>query len=77
MCWPVPHPAEAGMAKWWGLKLADDLIHPCLPCSGQGVYDRGLMEQRLRDVLGCQIGDGTAHIMKTTIARAGRNFVPT
>ena len=36
------------------------------------------MEQRLRDVLGFQIGDGTAQIMKTIIARtrAGRRFVP-
>jgi hypothetical protein len=34
------------------------------------------MEQRLRDVLGFQIGDGTAQIMKTIIARtrAGRQF---
>ena len=32
------------------------------------------MEQRLRDVLGFQLGDGTAQIMKTIIARtrAGR-----
>ena len=38
----------------------------------------GLMEQRLRDVLGFQIGDGTAQIMKTVIARAraGRAAVP-
>ena len=45
---------------------------------GHGGYDRGLMEQRLRDVLGFQIGDGTAQIMKTIIARAraGRKFVP-
>jgi cyclohexanecarboxyl-CoA dehydrogenase len=36
------------------------------------------MEQRLRDVLGFQIGDGTAQIMKTIIARtrAGREAVP-
>jgi len=36
------------------------------------------VEQRLRDVLGFQIGDGTAQIMKTIIARvrAGRKFVP-
>ena len=38
--------------------------------SGHGGYDRGLMEQRLRDVLGFEIGDGTAQIMKTIIARA-------
>ena len=34
-------------------------------------------EQRLRDVLGLQIGDGTAQIMKLVIARhkAGRDAV--
>ncbi|MFA5664433.1 cyclohexanecarboxyl-CoA dehydrogenase [Castellaniella sp.] len=74
----LPHSAEAGMAKWWGPKLAYDVIHQCLLCFGHGGYDRGPMEQRLRDVLGFQIGDGTAQIMKTIIARAraGRQFVP-
>ena len=74
----LPHSAEAGMAKWWGPKLAYDVIHQCLLCFGHGGYDRGPMEQRLRDVLGFQIGDGTAQIMKTIIARAraGRKFVP-
>ena len=74
----LPHSAEAGMAKWWGPKLAYDVIHQCLLCFGHGGYDRGLMEQRLRDVLGFQIGDGTAQIMKTIIARtrAGRKNVP-
>ena len=45
---------------------------------GHGGYDRGPLEQRLRDVLGFQIGDGTAQIMKTIIARtrAGRDAVP-
>ncbi len=74
----LPHSAEAGMAKWWGPKLAYDVIHQCLLCFGHGGYDRGHMEQRLRDVLGFQIGDGTAQIMKTIIARtrAGRKNVP-
>ena len=74
----LPHSAEAGMAKWWGPKLAYDVVHQCLLCFGHGGYDRGPMEQRLRDVLGFQIGDGTAQIMKTIIARtrAGRQFVP-
>ena len=74
----LPHTAEAGMAKWWGPKLAYDVIHQCLLCFGHGGYDRGPMEQRMRDVLGFQIGDGTAQIMKTIIARtrAGRKFVP-
>ncbi len=73
-----PHSAEAAMCKWWAPKLAYDCIHQCLLSFGHGGYDRGLMEQRLRDVLGFQIGDGTAQIMKTVIARAraGRAAVP-
>lgn len=74
----LPHSAEAAMCKWWGPKLAYDVIHQCLLLHGHGGYDRGLMEQRLRDVLGFQIGDGTAQIMKTIVARAraGRKAVP-
>ena len=74
----LPHSAEAAMCKWWGPKLAYDTIHQCLLMFGHGGYDRGVMEQRLRDVLGFQIGDGTAQIMKTIIARtrAGRQAVP-
>ena len=73
-----PHSAEAAMAKWWGPKLAYDTVHQCLLMHGHGGYDRGVMEQRLRDVLGFQLGDGTAQIMKTVIARAraGRQAVP-
>ena len=74
----LPHSAEAAMCKWWAPRLAYDAIHECLLMFGHGGYDRGPMEQRLRDVLGFQIGDGTAQIMKTIIARtrAGRNAVP-
>jgi len=74
----LPHTAEAAMCKWWAPKLAYDAIHQCLLMFGHGGYDHGLMEQRLRDVLGFQIGDGTAQIMKTIVARtrAGRAAVP-
>lgn len=74
----LPHSAEAAMCKWWAPKLAYDAVHQCLLMFGHGGYDRGPMEQRLRDVLGFQIGDGTAQIMKTIIARtrAGRGAVP-
>jgi cyclohexanecarboxyl-CoA dehydrogenase len=74
----LPHNAEAAMCKWWAPKLAYDVVHQCLLSFGHGGYDRGIMEQRLRDVLGFQIGDGTAQIMKTIIARAraGRKAVP-
>ena len=71
------HTAQAAMCKWWGPKLAYDAIHQCLLMHGHGGYDRGPLEQRLRDVLGFQIGDGTAQIMKTIVARdrAGRAAV--
>jgi cyclohexanecarboxyl-CoA dehydrogenase len=74
----LPHTAEAAMCKWWGPRLAYDTVHECLLMLGHAGYDRGVMEQRLRDVLGFQIGDGTAQIMKTIIARTrvGRRFVP-
>jgi len=74
----LPHTAEAAMCKWWAPKLAYDVVHECLLVHGHAGYDRGVMEQRLRDVLGFQIGDGTAQIMKTVIARdrVGRANVP-
>ena len=73
----LPHSAEAAMCKWWAPKLAYETVHQCLLMHGHGGYDRGPMEQRLRDVLGFQIGDGTAQIMKTIVARAraGRRAV--
>ncbi len=74
----LPHTAEAAMVKWWAPKVAYDTVHECLLVHGHAGYDRGLMEQRLRDILGFQIGDGTAQIMKTVIARTrvGRKAVP-
>lgn len=66
----LPHTKEAAMCKWWAPKTAYDVIHQCLLSHGQYGYltDRPI-EQRLRDVLGLQIGDGTAQIMKLVIAR--------
>jgi cyclohexanecarboxyl-CoA dehydrogenase len=75
-----PHTAEAAMCKWWGPKLAFDVVQTCLLLHGHGGYSTELpYEQRLRDVLGLQIGDGTAQIMKLVIARekAGRDAVST
>ncbi|WP_250281074.1 acyl-CoA dehydrogenase family protein [Frankia sp. CiP1_Cm_nod2] len=72
----LPHTAEAAMCKWWGPKLAFEIVQTCLLINGHAAYTTELpYEQRLRDVLGLQIGDGTAQIMKLVIARhkAGRN----
>jgi cyclohexanecarboxyl-CoA dehydrogenase len=66
----VPHTREAAMCKWWAPKLAFEVVHTCLLLHGHAGYSRELpFEQRLRDVLGLQIGDGTAQIMKLIIAR--------
>lgn len=65
-----PHSAEAAMNKWWGPKLAFDVIKQCLLAHGHTGYGEDLpFAQRLRDVLGLQIGDGTAQIMKNIIVR--------
>ena len=66
----LPHSTEAAMCKWWAPKLAAEIVQQCLLTHGHGGYSSSLpFEQRLRDVLGLQIGDGTAQIMKMIIAR--------
>ena len=66
----LPHTSEAAMCKWWAPKIAFEIVHQCLLTHGHGGYGRDYpFEQRLRDVLGLQIGDGTAQIMKMIIAR--------
>lgn len=66
----LPHNAEAAMNKWWGPKLAFDVVKQCLLAHGHTGYGEDLpFAQRLRDVLGLQIGDGTAQIMKNIITR--------
>lgn len=65
-----PHTTEAAMTKWWGPKLAFDVIKQCLLAHGHTGYGEDLpFAQRLRDVMGLQISDGTAQIMKNIIAR--------
>ena len=71
----APHTAEAAMCKWLGPKTAVDVIHQCLLTHGHYGWSFDLPhQQRLRDVMGLEIGDGTAQIMKLIIARekAGR-----
>jgi cyclohexanecarboxyl-CoA dehydrogenase len=75
----LPHTAQAAMSKWWAPKTAYDVINQCLLLHGQYGYRTELpVEQRMRDVLGLQIGDGTAQIMKLVIARQrlGRELAP-
>jgi len=66
----LPHTAEAAMCKWLAPKTAVDVIHQCLLTHGHYGWSLDLPhQQRLRDVMGLEIGDGTAQIMKTIIAR--------
>lgn len=65
-----PHTAEAAMCKWFAPKTAVDVIHQCLLTHGHYGFSLDLPhQQRLRDVMGLEIGDGTAQIMKMIIAR--------
>ena len=67
----MPHTAEAAMCKWWPPKIAFEAIHTCLLTHGHMGYSTDLPhQQRLRDVLGLHIGDGTRQIQKMIIARA-------
>jgi len=64
------HTAEAAMCKWLGPKASVDVIHQCLLTHGHYGWSMDMPhQQRLRDVMGIEIGDGTAQIMKMIIAR--------
>ena len=65
-----PHTSEAAMCKWMGPKYAFDVIHQCLLTFGHYGWSKDLPhQQRMRDVSGLEIGDGTAGVMKLIIAR--------
>lgn len=74
-----PYTKESAMAKWWAPKLSVETIHQCLLLHGHyGYTDELPFEQRLRDVIGLEIGDGTAEVMKVIVARElmGRETLP-
>jgi cyclohexanecarboxyl-CoA dehydrogenase len=74
-----PHTKEAAMAKWLAPRTAVDAIHECLLLHGHYGYTQDLpLEQRLRDVIGLEIGDGTAQVQKMIVAREliGRESQP-
>ncbi len=64
------HTAEAAMCKWYVPKVTCEIIHQCLLLHGHFAYTTSLpFHQRYNDLLGLQIGDGTAQIQKLVIAR--------
>lgn len=75
----LEHSAEAAMAKFWAPKLAVDVIHQCLLTLGHiGYSTEHKVGQRMRDVIGLEIGDGTAQVSKLVISRnlLGRAYAP-
>lgn len=75
----IPHIKDAAMCKWWALKTSVSIIHQALLIVGSPAYSKDYaIEQRLRDAIGWQIGDGTAEIQKIIISREllGREFLP-
>ncbi len=66
----LPHTSEAAMCKWMGPRHSFDVIHQCLLTMGHyGWTMETAHQQRLRDVMRLEIGDGTAGVMKLIIAR--------
>lgn len=75
----LEHSAEAAMAKYWAPRLAVDVIHQALLTIGHvGYSTEHKVGQRLRDVIGLEIGDGTAQVSKLVISRhlLGRQYAP-
>ncbi len=66
----LPHTDKAAMCKWYVPKTTCEIIHQCLILHGHyGYTTETPFHQRYCDVLGLQIGDGTAQIQKLVIAR--------
>jgi cyclohexanecarboxyl-CoA dehydrogenase len=66
-----PHGWVAAGAKWWAPELAAQVLHQCVLLHGHLGFSMDLPhQQRMRDVIGLEIGDGTAQIMKLLVARA-------
>ncbi len=74
-----PHSVPANMVKWWAPRLAADAAHQALLTFGQHAWSNDSPQgQRMRDVMGLEIGDGTAQVTKLVLARAllGREAAP-
>jgi len=72
-----PHASEAAMAKLFAGRTGVAAVHAALLLHGHiGYAADAPFEQRLRDLIGLEIGDGTPEIMQGIIAREayGRAF---
>jgi len=67
------------MVKSMAPKFCVQAIHDCLLLHGHYGYTQDLpIEQRLRDVMGIEIADGTSQLSNIVIARElfGRKYLP-
>jgi cyclohexanecarboxyl-CoA dehydrogenase len=74
----LPHTKEAAMCKMEVPKICAAAVHECMILHGHYGWTKDFpVEQRLRDVIGQEIADGTPQIMKLIVARElfGREFV--
>lgn len=75
----LDHRVESNMAKWWAPRVAFDAAHDALLTFGHSAYSNEFpLGQRIRDIIGLELGDGTANITKLVVARdlLGREFAP-
>jgi cyclohexanecarboxyl-CoA dehydrogenase len=73
------HDAESSMAKWWGVKTANEVLYTCMRLNGHYGWAKELPhEQRLRDCLGMESADGPREVHLGIIARdiVGKEFAP-
>ena len=73
------HDAESSMAKWWGVKVANEVLYTCMRLHGHYGWAKDLpFEQRLRDCLGMESADGPREVHLGIIARdlLGKEFAP-
>ncbi|WP_067478854.1 acyl-CoA dehydrogenase family protein [Actinomadura hibisca] len=75
----LDHRKEANMAKWWAPKAAVDAAHQALLTFGHQAWSEDLpLARRLRDLIGTELGDGTAGATRLVLARQllGRDHAP-
>ena len=74
-----PNTKEAAMVKWMAPKFAADALHAVLLTFGHyGYTEEYPIEQKLRDVIGNEIADGTSQVCKIVLVREllGRECLP-
>ncbi len=73
------HDAESSMAKWWGVKAANEVLYTCMRLHGHYGWAKSFpFEQRLRDCLGMESADGPREVHLGIIARdlLGKEHAP-